>query len=100
MPDVKFNSEKIPFFVLYGNRLNAEETYIKDIHSLSPSHFAIYKNGSIEFKKYYDIPIKAQQKKENQNDLNSFKESDKGKSSPKLDREQITPSLNAVTLIQ
>lgn len=48
---------RIPFFVLYGNRLNTDNTYIKDIYSLKPSHYLVYQNEEIFVKKYYEIPI-------------------------------------------
>ncbi len=53
----KINDKKIPFFVLYGNRLNTEDTYIKDISALKPSHYLVYGNGSAILKKYYEIPF-------------------------------------------
>ncbi|MGE5805916.1 MAG: asparagine synthase (glutamine-hydrolyzing), partial [Ignavibacteria bacterium] len=52
----KINGKKIPFFVLYGNRLSTEDTYLKNINSLKPSHYLVYGNGSAILKKYYEIP--------------------------------------------
>lgn len=49
------NRHKIPFYILYGNRLNTEETYINNIQSLNASHYLVYKNGKIAIKRYYDI---------------------------------------------
>jgi asparagine synthase (glutamine-hydrolysing) len=54
--DQKINDKKIPFFVLYGNRLSTEDTYLKNINSLKPSHYLVYANGSAILKKYYEIP--------------------------------------------
>lgn len=53
----KINSGKIPFFLLYGNRLNSRETFIKDIYSLRPSHFITYDLKEVHEKKYYEIGI-------------------------------------------
>lgn len=50
--------DKIPFFVLYGNRLNTENTYLKNIKSLQHSHYLIFSGGKITVKKYYEIPEK------------------------------------------
>jgi asparagine synthase (glutamine-hydrolysing) len=52
---VEINELKIPQFIIYGNRVNVENTYLKNIFSLLPSHYIIYKNGEIKTKKYYDI---------------------------------------------
>jgi asparagine synthase (glutamine-hydrolysing) len=49
------NKSKIPFFVLYGNRLNTPDTYIKDINSLQGSHYLIYKDGKASVHRYYDV---------------------------------------------
>lgn len=49
------NRKKIPFFLLYGNRLNTEDTYLEGISSLPASHFLIFENGSIRVSRYYDI---------------------------------------------
>ncbi len=51
------NVNKIPFFVLYGNKLNTEETYLQNISSLKASHYLIYQNKKIQLKKYYDIKV-------------------------------------------
>jgi asparagine synthase (glutamine-hydrolysing) len=48
---------KIPFFILYGNRLNTPETYIKNIFSLQASHYLILKQNNAAVKKYYDISV-------------------------------------------
>jgi asparagine synthase (glutamine-hydrolysing) len=53
----QINSDKIPFFILYGNRLNTEDTYINKVSSLLASHFLIYKDGNLSLKRYYDIKI-------------------------------------------
>ncbi|MCI0450656.1 MAG: asparagine synthase (glutamine-hydrolyzing) [Chlorobi bacterium] len=53
----EMNREKIPFFILYGNRLSGEDTYFKNIHSLPASHYLVYKNNKITFKRYYDIKV-------------------------------------------
>jgi asparagine synthase (glutamine-hydrolysing) len=49
------NTEKIPFFIIYGNRLNTKETYINKISSLQASYYMIYKGGQLQTKRYYDI---------------------------------------------
>lgn len=51
----KINTGKIPFFLIYGNRLNSNETYLKDIYSLPASHYLVYKDDSIKVNRYYDI---------------------------------------------
>ncbi len=53
----------IPFFILYGNRLNKNETYITGINSLRASHYLVYREGSIEIKQYYKIPVEEINKK-------------------------------------
>ncbi len=57
------NKNKIPFYILYGNRLNTDDTYIDNIHSLQAAHYLIYKEGKITIKRYYDIAAS-----KNQND--------------------------------
>ncbi len=54
----EIREEKLPFFVLYGNRLNSEDTYLKNIKSLQHSHYLIFSGGKITVKKYYEIPEK------------------------------------------
>src|SRR5690349_19107040 len=54
----EINKAKIPFFVLYGNRLNTEDTYINGISSLKASHYLIYKNGNVNIHRYYDVKAK------------------------------------------
>jgi asparagine synthase (glutamine-hydrolysing) len=54
----RVNHSRIPFFILYGNRLNSDETYFKNIYSLKPSHYLEYKSGKIKTSRYYDIPVK------------------------------------------
>ncbi|MEO8512657.1 MAG: asparagine synthase (glutamine-hydrolyzing) [Ignavibacteria bacterium] len=53
----EINSDKIPFFLIYGNRLNTEETYLKDIFSLPASHYLVYKDGKISISQYYDVKV-------------------------------------------
>ncbi len=53
--NVKINSLKIPFYLIYGNRLNTDDTYIEGVNSLKPSHYLIYENDSITVKKYYEV---------------------------------------------
>ncbi len=63
----KINFEKIPFFIINGNRLNTEKTYINGISSLPASHYLEFKNNRIETKQYYEIPIQnTRNKTENQ----------------------------------
>jgi asparagine synthase (glutamine-hydrolysing) len=52
------NEAKIPFFLLYGNRLNSEETYIDNIHSLRPSHYLVYNWGNLNIKRYYSAAVR------------------------------------------
>lgn len=54
---LNINDEKIPFFLLYGNRLNSPDTYFSNISQLEPSSYLIYRNGVINISKYYDIPV-------------------------------------------
>ncbi len=49
------NESRIPFYLLYGNRLNNEETYIRDIFCLKASYFMVLKNSELTTKKYYDV---------------------------------------------
>ena len=53
--EFEVNESKIPFFILYGNRLNTEETYTERVFSVKPSHYILYKNGSISSHRYYDV---------------------------------------------
>jgi asparagine synthase (glutamine-hydrolysing) len=55
----EIREDKIPFFILYGNRLNTEDTYLKNIYSLQHSHYLVFSGGNISVKKYYDIPVKS-----------------------------------------
>lgn len=57
IPSNELNEKLISFFVLYGNRLNSEETYITGIKSLPPSHYLEFSSGKTEIKKYYNIPV-------------------------------------------
>lgn len=61
--EAELNKSKIPFFLLYGNRLNTSDTYIKNIFSLKSSHYIMYDLEKIRTVKYYDI------KTESRNDL-------------------------------
>ena len=51
------NRAKIPFYIIYGNRLNTDETYFEDVHSLPASHYMILKDNKIDIKRYYDLPV-------------------------------------------
>jgi len=51
----ELRNEKIPFFILYGNRLNTDDTYFKSIHSLPASYYLTYKDNKVTLKRYYDI---------------------------------------------
>jgi asparagine synthase (glutamine-hydrolysing) len=55
--NLEINDRKIPFFILYGNRLSMDDTYIKNLYSLSASHYLVFQNGNIRLKRYYEIPI-------------------------------------------
>ena len=60
------NTGKIPFFILYGNRLSGNDTYIKQVSSLPASHYLILKNGKPKIYRYYNIPI---EKKQSENEI-------------------------------
>lgn len=64
----ELNKDKIPFYLIYGNRLNTNQTYLKDVYSLPSSHFIIYNDNKINITKYYEIPVKSQNSK-NDNEL-------------------------------
>jgi asparagine synthase (glutamine-hydrolysing) len=49
------NAKRIPFFLLYGNRLNNEETYFDNISCLRPAHYLVLKENKISVQRYYDI---------------------------------------------
>ncbi len=51
----QLNAAKIPFYVLYGNRLNSNDTYLNGISSLQASHYLIYENNKIQVRRYYDV---------------------------------------------
>lgn len=53
-PEIRIS--KIPFYLIYGNRLNTNETYINDIYSLPASSYMIYENKNLTLNQYYDIP--------------------------------------------
>lgn len=57
------NDKQMPFFILYGNRFNQEETYIKDIYLLRASHYLVFQSGILETKRYYNIPVFKDNKK-------------------------------------
>jgi asparagine synthase (glutamine-hydrolysing) len=54
----EFNLNKIPFYIVYGNRLNSNNTYVKGVYSLQASHFMVFKNDKIDIRRYYVIPSK------------------------------------------
>lgn len=49
------NKNRIPFFLLYGNRLNTQDTYLNRINSLKASCYLIYENGKVTIEQYYEI---------------------------------------------
>ncbi len=49
------NKNKIPFYLIYGNRLNSEETYLENIFSLPSSHYLILSENKLAVERYYDI---------------------------------------------
>jgi asparagine synthase (glutamine-hydrolysing) len=53
--NTEINKSKIPQFIIFGNLLNSESTYIKNISSLLASHYLVYKDGSYTTAKYYEI---------------------------------------------
>lgn len=53
--NIRINKKQIPFYVLYGNRLNTNETYLENIFSLKPSHYAVFKEGNLRTEQYYEI---------------------------------------------
>lgn len=56
----EINDTRIPYFVIYGNRLNNDDTYIKNIFRVRASHYLVYKDSSISIKRYYDIKVHQQ----------------------------------------
>lgn len=59
--------KKIPFYLIYGNRLNTNDTYLEGINSLPASHYLIYENGKLKTVKYYEVAIRDEsQKSENE----------------------------------
>lgn len=56
----EINTHKIPFYILYGNRLNTEETYINGISSLKASHCMVFKNNDIKIFRYYDVRVNSE----------------------------------------
>ena len=67
--DFSVNSDKLAFFILHGNRLNSDDTYIKNIHCLPASHFAVYKDGALSVKKYYEIRVNSGLKNNSEKEL-------------------------------
>ena len=65
----EINGQRIPFYLLYGNRLNDKETYFKDISCLQQAHYLIFKDNEISVQRYYDI---------NNNPLNGLSENELG----------------------
>lgn len=66
-PQNPINDKSIPFYILYGNRFNREETYVKNIKTLKASNYLVYQTGTIKIKQYYQIPIlESNQKSEEQ----------------------------------
>jgi asparagine synthase (glutamine-hydrolysing) len=59
---IELNKEKIPFFILYGNRLGDENTYFNDIYSLPASHYLIYRDSKISVKRYYDVKVNCEER--------------------------------------
>lgn len=53
--NIDVNKKKIPFYLIYGNRLNSNDTYLKGIYSLPASHYLVYEQGRTELVQYYDI---------------------------------------------
>ncbi len=53
----EINESKIPFYLIYGNRLNTNETYLQNIQSLPASHYLIYKDSTVTVKQYYDVAM-------------------------------------------
>ncbi len=49
------NKNKLPFYLIYGNRLNSEVTYLDNICSLPSSHYLILTGNKITVERYYDI---------------------------------------------
>lgn len=49
------NKNKLPFYLIYGNRLNSEDTYLDNICSLPSSHYLILTGNKITVERYYDI---------------------------------------------
>lgn len=58
----EINKEKIPFFLLHGNRLNTPETYVKNIFSLQASHYMLHDLEKTETIRYYEVEAKDRSK--------------------------------------
>ncbi len=69
--NTQVNRKKIPFYLIFGNRLNTEDTYLNGINCLRASNYLIYENQKISVKQYYDI------KKQNETELSEEKLKDK-----------------------
>jgi len=55
LDSIEMDETRIPFFILYGNRLNTKDTYFKNINSVQPAHYLTLMDGNIVYKQYYDI---------------------------------------------
>ena len=53
--EIDINRKKIPFYLIYGNRLNSNDTYLNGINTLPASHYLVFENGRTELVQYYDI---------------------------------------------
>ena len=49
------NKHKIPFYLIYGNRLNSNDTYLDKIYSVPSSHYLVLSGNEVSVKRYYDI---------------------------------------------
>lgn len=63
LDSIDIEESRIPFFILYGNRLNIKETYLKNINSLQAAHYIILQNNKVIDKLYYDVQNTGQLKK-------------------------------------
>ncbi|MBE2217707.1 MAG: asparagine synthase (glutamine-hydrolyzing) [Ignavibacteria bacterium] len=56
------NKHKIPFYLIYGNRLNSHDTYLDKIYSVPSSHYLVLSGSEVSVKRYYDIEAESGKK--------------------------------------
>lgn len=58
----ELNEDVLPFYLSF-NYVPTEEKLIKNVFSLSPGHYFIYKNGRLNIKKYFELSFKEKNNK-------------------------------------